>query len=238
VELASGDAVGFEALVRWDHPQRGIIAADEFIEVAEESGLIVPMGRWVLAQALHTVAQWRRVLPESRRPYVSVNVSVRQFRQSGFVEQIRTALEYAGVPPQALMLEITEILVMGDDEQIWADLAVLRSMGVRIAIDDFGTGMSSLGDLRQRPIDVVKIDKMFIDDIVDDAEQRSLVGGIISLARAVGLSVIAEGIETGRHRDVLIELDCPLGQGYLYTSPVDATAALSWLTRSESIAAQ
>ncbi|MFG1604108.1 EAL domain-containing protein [Actinoplanes sp. NPDC049265] len=232
VDLGSGHTAGFEALVRWHHPQRGVIAPDQFIEVAEESGLIVPIGKWVLDQALHTVAQWRRILPRARRPYVSVNVSVRQFRQAGFVEQVRLSLEWADVPANALMLEITETLLMGDDEQIWADLAVLQEMGVRIAIDDFGTGYSSLGYLRQRPIDVVKIDKTFIDDITHDPQQVTLVGGIVRLAHSLNLTVIAEGIETEEHRAVLTELGCPLGQGYWFSSPVGPTEALSWMTRS------
>ena len=229
VDLGTDEAVGFEALVRWHHPQRGVIAPDEFIEVAEESGLIVPMGRWVLDQALHTVAQWRRILPRTRQPYVTVNVSVRQFRQSGFVEQVKASLEYAGVPPQALVLEITETLLMGDDEQIWADLAMLQEFGVRIAIDDFGTGYSSLSYLRQRPIDILKIDKTFIDDMVGSEQQLALVAGIISLARALNLTVVAEGIEDATHRVILAQLGCPLGQGYYYSAPLDATEALAWL---------
>jgi diguanylate cyclase (GGDEF)-like protein/PAS domain S-box-containing protein len=237
MNLHTDEAVGFEALVRWDHPVRGVIAPDQFIEVAEESGLIVPMGRWVLDQALHTVAQWRRLLPAGGQPYVSVNVSVRQFRQAGFVEQVRTSLDYAGVPAQALMLEITETLLMGDDERIWADLEQLRELGVRIAIDDFGTGYSSLGYLRQRPIDVLKIDKTFIDDMVTDAQQHALVSGIISLAQTLNLTVIAEGIETDRHRDTLARLGCPLGQGYLFSSPVGPTEALTWLTTAHPLAA-
>ncbi|OJF13504.1 EAL domain-containing protein [Couchioplanes caeruleus] len=237
VDLASDEAVGFEALVRWHHPARGVIAPDQFIEVAEESGLIVPMGRWVLDQALHTVAQWRRILPRTRQPYVSVNVSVRQFREAGFVEQVRASLDFAGVPPQALMLEITETLLMGDDEQIWSDLAVLRDMGVRIAIDDFGTGYSSLGYLRQRPIDVLKIDKMFIDDMVGDDQQFALVRGIVSLAQTLNLTVVAEGIEEATHREILAQLGCPLGQGYYYSAPLDATEALTWLRNPQPIAA-
>jgi EAL domain-containing protein (putative c-di-GMP-specific phosphodiesterase class I) len=198
--------------------------------VAEESGLIVPIGRWVLDQALHTVAQWRRVLPRVRQPYVSVNVSVRQFRESGFVDQVLQSLEYAGVPPHALMLEITETLLVGDHETIWQDLAALREHGVRVAIDDFGTGYSSLGYLRQRPIDVVKIDKMFIDGMVESEQQLALVDGIISLAQSQGLTVIAEGIEDPEHRDLLARLGCPLGQGFLFSSPVDGTAAIGQMT--------
>ncbi|MEV6847744.1 EAL domain-containing protein [Actinoplanes sp. NPDC051411] len=230
VDLTNDEPVGFEALVRWQHPSQGVIAPASFIEVAEESGLIVPIGRWVLDQALHTVAQWRRVLPRVRQPYVSVNVSVRQFRESGFVDQVLQSLEYAGVPPHALMLEITETLLVGDHETIWQDLAALREHGVRVAIDDFGTGYSSLGYLRQRPIDVVKIDKMFIDGMVESEQQLALVDGIISLAQSQGLTVIAEGIEDPEHRDLLARLGCPLGQGFLFSSPVDGTAAIGQMT--------
>jgi EAL domain-containing protein (putative c-di-GMP-specific phosphodiesterase class I) len=237
VDLFTDEAVGFEALVRWHHPTRGLIAPDQFIEVAEESGLIVPMGKWVLDQALHTVAQWRRLVPSGRQPYVSVNVSVRQFREVGFVAQVRAALAYAGVPARALMLEITETLLMRDDEDIWSDLAELREMGVRIAIDDFGTGYSSLGYLRQRPIDVLKIDKMFIDDMVSDAQQHALVSGIITLAQTLNLTVVAEGIETERHRDTLAQFGCPLGQGYFFSSPIGATEALAWLADPQPLAA-
>ncbi|GAA2904135.1 hypothetical protein Acy02nite_52170 [Actinoplanes cyaneus] len=233
VDLVTGYAVGFEALVRWAHPSRGVITPEEFIEVAEESGLIVPMGRWVLEEALRTVSEWRRILPPGGAPYVSVNVSVRQFREAGFVEQVRNALHHTGVPPQSLMLEITETLLMKDDEQrIWADLSVLREMGIRIAIDDFGTGYSSLGYLRQRPIDIVKIDKTFIDDMVTSPQ---LVGGIVSLARSLQLVVVAEGIEDMAHRDLLVRMGCPLGQGFLFSSPLGPTEVLAWMT-SASVA--
>jgi diguanylate cyclase (GGDEF)-like protein/PAS domain S-box-containing protein len=237
VDLTTDEAVGFEALVRWHHPVRGTISPDEFIEVAEESGLIVPIGRWVLDQALHTVAQWQRILPPGRLQYVSVNVSVRQFRSPGFVDQVRKSLEYAGVDPHALMLEITETLLMRDDEQIWTDLATLQALGIRIAIDDFGTGYSSLGYLRQRPIDVLKIDKTFIDDMVDSPQQLALVTGIVSLAQTLNLTVVAEGIETIEHRDLLARLGCPLGQGYLFSRPVTATEALTWMTNPAALAA-
>ncbi len=230
VDLTTDEPEGFEALVRWHHPTRGVIAPAEFIEVAEESGLVVPMGRWVLDQALHTVAQWRRILPRNRRPYVSVNVSVRQFREPGFAEQVMQALAYAGVPPQALMLELTETLLAGDHDEIWADLTVLRDQGVRVAVDVFGAGYSSLGYLRHRPIDVVKIDKSFVDDMVQSPERLALVTGIVTLANSLGLTVIAEGIESPTHRDLLARLGCRLGQGYLYSSPVDGTEALSQIT--------
>jgi diguanylate cyclase (GGDEF)-like protein/PAS domain S-box-containing protein len=237
VDLASDEPVGFEALVRWFHPTKGVVSPAEFIEVAEESGLIVPIGRWVLQQALHTVAQWRRILPPGRQPYVSVNVSVRQFREAGFVDEILQALAYAEVPPQALMLELTETLLVGEHETVWQDLATLRSHGIRVAIDDFGTGYSSLGYLRRRPIDVVKIDKVFIDDMVESPQQLALVTGIVSLARTLGLTVIAEGIESPVHRDLLARLGCPFGQGYLWSSPVDGTEALSQMTARQPLVA-
>ncbi|MEU4244374.1 EAL domain-containing protein [Actinoplanes sp. NPDC026619] len=227
VDLATEQPLGFEALVRWYHPTNGVVSPAAFIAVAEESGLIVPIGRWVLQQALHTVAQWRQILPGDRQPYVSVNVSVRQFRESGFVDEILGALANAGVPPQALMLELTETLLAGEHETVWRDLAELRTHGVRVAIDDFGTGYSSLGYLRQRPVDVVKIDKMFIDDMAAGPQETALVAGIVNLAQSMNLTVIAEGIESSVHRDLLVSLGCPLGQGYLWSTPVDGTEALS-----------
>jgi EAL domain-containing protein (putative c-di-GMP-specific phosphodiesterase class I) len=237
VDLRTDEAVAFEALVRWHHPQRGIISPDQFIEVAEESGLIVPIGRWVLAEALHTVAQWQRILPPGRLQYVSVNVSVRQFRAQGFVEELRNLLHTYGVDPHSLMLEITETLLMRDDEQIWGDLAALREMGIRIAIDDFGTGYSSLGYLRQRPIDVLKIDKTFIDDMVDSRQQLALVQSIVGLADTLNLTVVAEGIETAEHRDTLVRMGCPLGQGYLFSRPVSPAEAFAWLSSQAIYAA-
>jgi len=223
VDLATDEPVGFEALVRWHHPTRGLVQPAEFLEVAEESGLVVPMGRWVLDQALHTVAQWRRILPRTRQPYVSVNVSARQFREGNFVDQVGQALTYAGVPPRALVLELTEDL----PDAVWHDLAKLRELGVRIAIDDFGVSTSSVAELRRRPVDVVKIDKSVVNEL---PQRLALVTGIVDAARALDIAVIAEGIETPEQHDLLARLGCPLGQGYLYSSPVDGTEALSQLT--------
>ncbi|MEV6298873.1 EAL domain-containing protein [Actinoplanes sp. NPDC051861] len=236
MDMAAGAAVGFEALVRWHHPRQGIITPDQFIEVAEESGLIVPMGRWVLEEALRTVAEWRRILTPSQAPYMSVNVSVRQVREAGFVDQVRAALQHAGVPPRSLMLEITETMLVKDDERIWADLATLRDMGIRIAIDDFGTGYSSLGYLRQRPIDVVKIDKTFIDDMTTSQQPLALVSGIVSLAQSLGLTVVAEGIESTTHRELLVQMGCPLGQGFLFSSPLGPTEVLAWMRGAHPVA--
>jgi EAL domain-containing protein (putative c-di-GMP-specific phosphodiesterase class I) len=235
VDLTTDEPVGFEALVRWFHPAKGVVSPAEFIDVAEESGLIVPIGRWVLQQALHTVAQWRRILPRARQPYVSVNVSVRQFREGGFADEILQALAYTEVPPQALMVELTEAVLVGEHDQVWHDLAVLRERGVRVAIDDFGTDYPALSDLRHRPIDVVKIDKTFIDDMVDGPRQLAVVTGILGLARSLDLTVIAEGIETSTHRDLLNRRGCPFGQGYFWSSPVDGTEALSQMTAHQPL---
>jgi EAL domain-containing protein (putative c-di-GMP-specific phosphodiesterase class I) len=163
---------------------------------------------------------------------------VRQFREAGFVDEILQALAYAGVPPEALMIELTETLLAGEHETVWRDLAALREHGIRVAIDDFGTGYSSLGYLRRLPIDVVKIDKSFIDDMVEIPQQLALVTGIVSLAQSLGLTVIAEGIESAVHRDLLARLGCPFGQGYLWSAPVDGTEALAQMANGEhSIAA-
>ncbi len=236
VYLDRGDLAGFEALVRWQHPTHGLIPPNQFIEVAEESGLIVPLGRWVLEQALVEAAGWTPGHGQ-RRPYVSVNVSARQVRAGGFVEGVRAALAGSGLPPQLLMLEITESLLLRDDQQIFADLAALHELGVKIAIDDFGTGYSSLSYLQQFPIDVLKIDKSFIDSTTASAKQTALVEAIIRLAGTLDLQVIAEGIEDIAQRDVLTRMGCPLGQGYLFARPLTATEAARRLQREAHHAA-
>jgi diguanylate cyclase (GGDEF)-like protein/PAS domain S-box-containing protein len=238
VALATGDLVGFEALVRWPHPTRGLVPPGEFIEVAEECGLIVPIGAWVLDHALETTASWLAATPPGRLQYVSVNVSARQFRSPRFAAMVGEALERFGVPRSALMLEITESLLLRDDEQVWADLTALRDSGVRIAIDDFGTGYSSLSYLRKFPIDVLKIDKSFIDDLVSSEQQRAVVDAIVRLAQTLNLTVVAEGIEEPAQRDLLAEMGCPLGQGYLFSRPVPTINATAWLQREAATLTQ
>ncbi|BCJ49002.1 hypothetical protein Asp14428_04770 [Actinoplanes sp. NBRC 14428] len=220
VELPSGTVTGVEALIRWQHPERGLLGPYHFIELAEESGAIVGIGAWVLREALRQFAEWRAGAPAAPLRYVSVNVSARQFRQPGFVDQVREALADTGAAPEWLLLEITESLVLRDVEQVWADLEELRALGVRIAIDDFGTGYSSLSYLRQIPVDVLKIDKSFIDDILAGTQQRALVDAIVTLARHLELAVVAEGIEHEEQRVVLAAMGCPYGQGYLFAKPL------------------
>jgi diguanylate cyclase (GGDEF)-like protein/PAS domain S-box-containing protein len=229
VDLPTGEVIAFEALVRWQHPVRGLLGPNEFIELAEENGAIVAIGAWVLREALRTFADWRGQAPDSLLRYVSVNVSARQFRTAGFVEQIRTVLAETGTRPEWLLLEITESLVLHDADQVWRDLRELRAMGVRIAIDDFGTGYSSLSYLSQMPVDVLKIDKSFIDDILHNPQQMALVETIVSLARTLDLAVVAEGIELAEHRGALILMGCPYGQGYLFSKPVPADDIDRWL---------
>ncbi len=235
VELASGVTVGFEALVRWNDQERGLVGPGGFIDIAEESGLIVAIGDWVLEQSLVAAMRWSTV-PGGRQPYVSVNVSVRQFRTAGFVDKVLDRLRESGLPAHALMLEITESLLLREDEQVWRDLATLRERGIRVAIDDFGTGYSSLSYLRQLPIDVIKLDRSFVSTITSSAQQRALVDGIVGLAHTLGLVTTAEGIEVEPERAALLEMGCQYGQGYLFAKPLTYADAIRWLL-SEQVAA-
>ena len=216
----TGLVTGVESLVRWQHPTRGLLGPYHFIEVAEESGAIVAIGMSVLREALGQFARWKSDDPDTTLRYVSVNVSARQFRTPGFVGQVREAIAEAGARPEWLLLEITESLVLRDADQVWADLRSLRAMGVRIAIDDFGTGYSSLSYLRQMPVDVLKLDKSFIDDILTSDQQHTMVDTIVTLARNLELAVVAEGVEETGQRDALAAMGCPYGQGYLFSKPV------------------
>jgi diguanylate cyclase (GGDEF)-like protein/PAS domain S-box-containing protein len=230
VDLGTGLVSGVESLVRWEHPTRGLLGPYHFIEIAEESGTIVAIGTWVLREALAQFARWQADDPATSLRYISVNVSARQFRTPGFVDLVRTAIADAGARPEWLLLEITESLVLRDADQVWEDLRELRALGVRIAIDDFGTGYSSLSYLRQMPVDVLKLDKSFIDDILASEQQRALIDAIVTLARNLGLAVVAEGIEQVGQRDELIGMGCPYGQGYLFSKPV-WPAEISRLTK-------
>ncbi|WP_148086409.1 bifunctional diguanylate cyclase/phosphodiesterase [Micromonospora sp. HM5-17] len=233
VDMRTGGAVGFEALARWHHPARGPVPPEQFIGLAEETGLIEPLGTWVLRQAVEAAARWRIDRAPATAPYVSVNVSARQLRTPGFVGIVRAALTAADVPPSRVMLEITESLLLRDHEPVWGELAELRSLGLRVAIDDFGTGFSSLSYLQQMPADVLKIDRSFTETIASSRRQRLLVEGIIRLAGTLGLDVIAEGVETEAVRTILLDMGCASGQGYLFSRPLRDRDTLRWL-RGES----
>ncbi len=221
VALTDGEVAGFEALVRWRHSPWGMMQPGQFIELAEETGHIVPLGSWVLGRAAADIVQWVGQKPL----YVSVNVSACQFRDPGFVDGVRRVLAETGLAPSALMLELTESVLLRRDERIHSDLRELKAIGVKLAIDDFGTGYSSLSYLRELPIDVLKIDKSFVDGIGTSPQRLALVEGIIRIARTLNLGVIAEGIETEIQRDLLISMGCQFGQGYLLAMPVEADQA-------------
>ncbi|MES5820137.1 aminotransferase class I/II-fold pyridoxal phosphate-dependent enzyme [Streptomyces sp. RG80] len=218
VDIAAGEVVGFEALVRWPSPRRRPVATEQFITLAEETGQIGMLGSWVLENAVRDIAALQR-LPGAP-PYVSVNVSARQFRDGGFVDQVGDALRTPGLMPGSLQLELTETVLLRHDAQIQAVLEALKELGVQIAVDDFGTGFSSLRYLRDFPIDVLKIDKTFIDDITHDPQQVALVEGIVRIADRLGMQVIAEGIEEVGQRDLLAGMGCRFGQGYLFARPM------------------
>jgi diguanylate cyclase (GGDEF)-like protein len=220
VRLADGHITGLEALLRWPHPSLGMLMPGQFIDIAEETGQIIPLGSWVLRQAITSLAQWRGPDPDPRQPFVSVNVTARQFRDLGFVANVRRLLDDTGLVPSALMLELTESGLLRRDERINSDLAELRHIGVRLAIDDFGTGYSSLSYLRELPIEVLKIDKSFVEGIAASDQRLALVRGIVEIARTLNIQVIAEGIETEEQRALLTAMGCRYGQGYLLAVPM------------------
>jgi diguanylate cyclase (GGDEF)-like protein len=222
VELCSGALVGVEALVRWRHPRRGLVPPGDFIHVAEETGLVVPLGSWVLDCALSDLARWRRKGAPGTSVMMSVNVSALQVRAPDFLNTLVEALARWEVPAESLVLEITETALLGEDDRVTADLSALRELGLHIAIDDFGTGYSSLDYLRRHAIDVLKIDRSFINGIESSGRQAALVGAIVHLARALDLRVVAEGVETSTQRDVLLQAGCRLGQGHLFSVAVTA----------------
>ncbi|HLI55395.1 MAG TPA: EAL domain-containing protein, partial [Actinomycetota bacterium] len=220
VDLTGGGIVGAEALIRWHHPERGLLAPAEFIPLAEETGLIVPMGRWVLAEACRQAAEWKATTAlAGSRFEISVNVSARQVT-SAFAGDVVEALEVSGLDPTCLALEITESLLMQDAQAAHAVLAGLRARGVRISVDDFGTGYSSLAYLKRFPLDLVKVDRSFIAGLGPGAEDSAVVAAVASLARSIGLQVIAEGVETPDQLQRLRALGCQAAQGFLFSRPL------------------
>ncbi|WP_313707048.1 putative bifunctional diguanylate cyclase/phosphodiesterase [Massilia sp.] len=219
--LASGQVAGMEALIRWRHPQLGMMRPDRFIAVAEDTGLIVPIGAWVLRCACQQAAAWQRAGHGPLR--VAVNLSSHQFQEAGLVGLIRAVLGETGLQARCLELEITESLVMDDVEQAIATMRELKEMGVQLAIDDFGTGYSSLAYLKRFPVDVLKIDRSFVHDIETDAGSAAMVAAIVSLSHDLGMRVIAEGVETAPQREFLRERGCDEIQGYLFSRPLPAS---------------
>ncbi|HEX2294063.1 MAG TPA: EAL domain-containing protein [Actinomycetota bacterium] len=233
VRLDDGTVSSVEALVRWRHPERGLVAPLDFIPFAEESGLIVPIGRWVLMEACRTAASWGGESP----PSVSVNVSPLRFRHSGFVEELKEALGATGLAPGRLVLEITESALVEDVEKVVERLEELKQLGVQLAIDDFGTGYSSLSYLKHFAIDVLKIDKAFIDSIALGAEDSALARAVLRLGQSLNLKIVAEGVEEDVQAEVLKTLGCPLAQGYLFSRPVPAAALETLMDDGAPVAA-
>jgi len=223
--------VGCEALLRWDHVELGPISPAEFIPLAEQSGLIVPIGAWVIRQSLHQLAEWYREAPQTTGMWMAINLSARQLSSPGLAALISEALAGNDLDPQVLHLEVTESVLIDDRATSIRRLGQLKDLGVHIDIDDFGTGYSSLAYLKQLPIDTLKIDRSFTDGLGTDPDDTSIVHAIISLARALELDLIAEGVETAIQLDELRRLGCDLGQGFHWSQPLDPAALLSWLTR-------
>jgi diguanylate cyclase (GGDEF)-like protein/PAS domain S-box-containing protein len=222
IELSTGKVVGFEALVRWQHPTRGMMPPGLFIPMAEESGLIQPLGTWVLREACAAAAGMQRA---GVHPTMSVNVSAQQLAQAGFVDQVLETLATTGLASDRLVLEITETVVLRDLERVAPRLALLRERGVKIAIDDFGTGYSSLAYLSHLPVDVLKVDKSFIDRVTTDQHDASLAEAIIALSQSMHFTTVAEGVEQKEQASWLLEANCDYGQGYLWSKPVELAIA-------------
>jgi diguanylate cyclase (GGDEF)-like protein len=220
VRAIDGQVCGMEALLRWTHPWLGIVRPDRFIPVAEDSGLIVDVGAWVLDQACAEVAQLRNLFAASDHLYVAVNLSARQLRDDRLVDQVAAALDHHGLPPHALCLELTESLLMENVDRTADLLGSLRTCGVRISIDDFGTGYSSLAYLKRLPVDEVKIDQSFVTDLAAGGADTSLVSAVVAIAESFGMSTVAEGVEDEHQAARLIELGCKKAQGFLFSRPV------------------
>ena len=230
-DLDSVRACGVEALLRWRHPTRGVLAPDDFIPSLEDTGLIVDVGHWVLNEACEQAAQWHR---RGHTLTMSVNVSMRQLEVAAFVDHVRGALSASGLDPGSLILEVTETTLMRDTEATVSRLKALKKLGVLVAVDDFGTGYSSLAYLRQFPVDALKIDRSFVAAMGDSAESVALVHTLVQLGRTLGIETLAEGIEEQWQLQRLQVENCERGQGFLFSRPVDPEAIEALLTSTFS----
>jgi len=229
VALKSNKVIGFEALVRWQHPTRGLVSPAEFIPVAEETNLIVPIGWWVLEAACQQMHTWQTQFPTAATWAMSVNLSGKQIAQPDLVERIRQILAATGLKPQCLKLEITESVLMQNPEVITVLFLQLRHLGIRLSIDDFGTGYSSLAYLHHFPIDTLKIDRSFVTSVDTDGEKLAIIRTIVTLAWNLGMDVIAEGVETAKQLAQLKALNCEAGQGYFFAKPMDAETVATFI---------
>ena len=222
VEMRGASTVGVEALIRWDHPDQGMVAPVRFISVAEESGLIIPIGAWVLEQACLQLRDWHHRSADGARGSIEVNLSARQIDDPQIVSTVGEILSRTGLPPQHLTLEITESALMKDAAGALVVMQALKELGVLLAIDDFGTGYSSLSYLQRFPLDILKVDRMFVHELGRNGGGDEIVSAVISLAHALGLEVVAEGVETEEQYEILRQMSCDFAQGYLFSQPVPA----------------
>jgi EAL domain-containing protein (putative c-di-GMP-specific phosphodiesterase class I) len=229
IDLKTGRLTGVEALIRWQHPTRGIVPPMEFIPLAEESGLIVPMGKWAIQVACRQVRIWQKEIPADEPIALNVNLSARQLRHPNIVRDIADALDDSGLLPSRLILEITESVLMVDTAATLNRLFQLKSLGVRLAIDDFGTGYSSFAYLRRFPIDILKIDKSFVDGVATEPTSSALVDAMIRIGKTLRMETVAEGVELIEQADQLRALQCDIGQGYLFSRPLPSDSITSLL---------
>jgi EAL domain-containing protein (putative c-di-GMP-specific phosphodiesterase class I) len=229
VEMGTGRIAGMEALVRWDSPERGSLMPADFIALAEQTGLIVPIGRWVLEEACRQTLAWQDLLGRTDLS-ISVNLSARQFQHPALQSDILAALASTGLDASSLVVEITESILMLHTPSTMATLEALRKAGARVAVDDFGTGYSSLAYLQRFPVDILKVDRTFVEHAADGADGAVLCRAIVELARALRLGVVAEGIEEFDQLEALLSFGCGHGQGYLFSKPLNADAIEAMLT--------
>jgi len=232
VGLKTGTIEGWEALVRWKHPERGMVPPLEFISLAEETGLIVPLGKWVLEEALRQGEIWQERYPSDPPRLMNVNISARQFQQRDLVGTVTEALDHSHFQPHCLKLEITESIMMRDPQASLEAMKIFRGLDIHLVIDDFGTGYSSLSYLKRFPVDTLKVDKSFVDGLGKDTESTAIVGAVISLAKSLGMRVTAEGIETAEQLAQLRELGCDQGQGYYFSKPLPPHEAEALLAQN------
>jgi EAL domain-containing protein (putative c-di-GMP-specific phosphodiesterase class I) len=221
VHLLSGEITGVEALVRWKHQLRGLIPPLDFIPLAEETGLIVPIGRWVLREACREAVRLQTEFPKVPPLTMSVNLSMRQLQDHELITTVQEVLNETGISPRSLVMEVTETVMMKDIEVAALRLTELRELGVQIAVDDFGTGYSSLSRLRRFPVDMLKVDKSFVDEVTGRGDHASLTAAVVQLAENLDLIAVAEGIEREDQLSRLRDLHCRYGQGFLFSKPVD-----------------
>jgi len=227
LSLEGNAGIGFEALIRWRHPERGLLLPEEFIHLAEETGLIVPLGRWVLMTACLQAHEWERHFPEAMPLRLSVNISARHFQHDSLVGDVSKALQESGLDAHSLVIEITENVLVQDTETVIPRMKALKDLGVSLAIDDFGTGYSSLSYLKSFPIDILKVDKAFVDDVMEDS---ALAEAIVRLGQTMHLQTVAEGIEEAGQLEALRAFGCQFGQGFYLARPLPISELSQFLS--------